>query len=121
MNKEITLKAVQQFYQSGKLKLIIYFNDKDQKHNEFGPAAIHYFEDGNKESEYHYVNDIQHNSSGPAVILYNRIGILKIERYYLNGVKFSREDFLKETSKQNDSCENKIIEVDGKKYKLSAV
>lgn len=78
-------------------------------HREDGPAIER--ADGNK---YWYINDKQHREDGPAVEY--RSGN---KYWFINDEELSEEEFLARTS--TPSCEGKVVEIDGKKYKLTAV
>jgi len=80
-----------------------------ERHREDGPACDH--ANGNK---YWYINDLHHREDGPA-----------IERtegtydWYLDGKHYTQIEFKIEIAKRKDSCDGKVVEIDGKKYKLS--
>ena len=75
-------------------------------HREDGPAAE--FADGTK---VWYFEGKRHREDGPAV---ERPSGTK--EWYLEGVGHTEEGYLKKT--QGNTCEGKVIEVDGIKYKL---
>ena len=76
-------------------------------HREDGPACE--FANGDKEW---YQNGKRHREDGPAIECVHGTSF-----WYLNDRKFTKEEFDKEISKK-PSCSGKIVEVDGKKYKL---
>lgn len=82
---------------------------KGELHREDGPAVE--WKDGTKKW---FINSLYHREDGPA-----------IERtdgtyeWYLDGKHYTEEEFDKEIAKRKDSCDGKVIEIDGKKYKLS--
>ena len=78
-----------------------------QLHREDGPAIE--YADGSK---YWYLNDKFHRKNGPA-----REYTDGSKEWYLNGEKLTEQEFL---AKQDD-CNNKVIEIDGKKYRLELV
>jgi len=41
--------------------------------------------------------------------------------WYQNGISYSQEEFLKLTQTKTESCDGKLVEIDGKKYKLTEV
>ena len=53
-----------------------------------------------------------HRTDGPAIEYSNGT-----KRWYLDGKELTEEQF----NKTKNTCENKIVEIDGKKYKLIAV
>jgi hypothetical protein len=68
-----------------------WFNKKDKRHREDGPAYTAYYENGNIKYEDYYLNGKQHREDGPADIGYYENGNIKYEAYYLNG-KIHKED-----------------------------
>jgi hypothetical protein len=60
-----------------------------------------------------YLNGKRHREDGPAVEWADWY-----KSWYLNGVKYTEEQFLEKTKK---TCEGKIVEIDGVKYKLKLV
>ena len=64
---------------------------------------------------YYLINGKYHREDGPAYIGYHEDGSIKCESYYIEDKRLSKEDFLKRTQ----SCSGKIVEIDGKKYKLT--
>jgi len=108
----------------------VWYNLKDQLHREDGPAVNHencykaYYindklhredgpavEDANGYKAY-YINDKLHREDGPAVEYANGS-----KYYYIDGKELTEDEF----NNINKSCENKIIEIEGVKYKLSKV
>jgi hypothetical protein len=85
-----------------------YVNGK--RHREDGPAIE--WANGNKEW---YVNGKLHRTDGPAIENANGY-----KEWYVDGKAMTEEEFNKYT-KPKPSCEGKIVEVDGKKYKLTAI
>ena len=113
----------------------LWYNEMGQLHREDGPAA----EYANGDKEWH-LNGKYHREDGPAIEYAN--GAKKwwlngkrhredgpaiewadgSKEWYLNGVRFLSKDFEKEIAKrQKPSCNGKIVEIDGKKYKLTLV
>jgi hypothetical protein len=81
-----------------------YLNDK--LHREDGPAIE--YSNGTKSW---YKNGEYHREDGPATEYYDGS-----KSWWLNGERYSEKDWKKKL--QPDSCENKIVEIEGKKYKL---
>jgi len=79
-----------------------YINNK--LHREDGPAVER--ADGTKT---YYINGKIHRENGPAVERADGVN-----SYYINGEELAEEEF----NNRNKSCENKVIEIDGVKYKL---
>ena len=82
-----------------------YINDKI--HREDGPAVEH--ANGDK---WYYINDELHREDGPAVE-----HIDGYKGYYINGKKLTEKKF----KNINKTCEGKVVEIEGVKYKLSKV
>ena len=78
-------------------------------HREDGPACE--YSNGIK---YWYKNGKLHREDGPACEYSDGN-----KYWYLNGINYTESEFLNRT-KPNPSCNGKIIEVDGKKYKLTS-
>ena len=82
-----------------------YLNGK--QHREDGPAVE--WASGTK---YWFLNGKQHRKDGPAVEYASGS-----KAWYLNGKQLSESEFNART-KPAPSCEGKVVEVDGVKYKL---
>ena len=83
-------------------------------HREDGPARE--YADGYKEW---WVNGKYHRTDGPAVEYSDGD-----KSWYLNGKRYTEEKYKKEISKRKnskDSCNGKVVEIDGKKYKLTEI
>ena len=78
-------------------------------HREDGPA-IEYV-NGHKEW---YLNDQRHREDGPAIEYANGS-----KSWYLSGEKLTEEEFNERMNPT--SCSGKIVEIDGKKYKLTEI
>jgi len=107
-----------------------WYNSKDQLHREDGPAiewangtksyyinGKHHREDGpameTADGEKHYyINGQLHREEGPAVEWVDGS-----KGYYINGKCLTKKEF----NNRNKSCENKIVEIEGVKYKLTKV
>ena len=78
-------------------------------HREDGPAVE--YADGGKEW---WLNGKLHREDGPAIDCVN-----VVKEWYLNDKYFfSQEAWQKELDKSKQTCNGKIVEIDGKKYKL---
>ena len=77
-------------------------------HRDNGPA----FEsvDGDK---CWYVNGLRHRIDGPA---YEDCDGTKL--WYFEGVQYSEKEFNEKMNPEQESCNGKMVEVNGKKYKL---
>jgi hypothetical protein len=84
-----------------------WYNLNGELHREDGPAIE--FADGDK---YWYINGERHREDGPAIEFADG------DKYwYINGQRLTETEFNQKT----DSCIGKIVEIDGKKYKLTQI
>ena len=81
----------------------------DKLHRENGPAVE--YVDGSKKW---FLDGKLHRADGPAI---ERADGTK--EWYINGVQLSEAEFLKRT--KSTTCEGRVVEVDGVKYRLTAV
>ncbi len=79
-----------------------------QLHREDGPAI----EDANGDKSW-YKNGLKHRLDGPACEWTNGY-----KYWYIDGQQYSEAEFNKKMNKNITTCEGKVIEIDGKKYKL---
>ena len=84
---------------------IWYLNGK--RHREDGPAVEH--PDGSKEW---FLNGDWHREDGPAIEYASGN-----KRWYLEGVLLDEDQHRTQT----ESCTGKVVEIDGKKYKLTEI
>jgi hypothetical protein len=111
-------------------KTIRWYNSNDELHREDGPAIE--YADGDKYwcingklhredgpameyangLKYWYINGQRHREDGPAIEWAN---VTKF--WYLNGKRLTEAEFNAHTK----SCNGKVVEIDGKKYKLTEV
>jgi hypothetical protein len=84
-----------------------WFNLEGKLHREDGPAVE--WANGDK---CYYINGKLHREDGPALEFANGD-----KAYYINDEYLTEEEF----NNRNKSCENKIVEIEGVKYKLSKV
>ena len=117
---------------------------KEKRHNTTGPAIKSWFENGQVECEYYYLNGNKHRLNDPAVRYWYKNGLLRKEEYYLRGERHNTTgpaikkwdenghlneecyidgNFLtkEEFENRKNTCDGKVVEIDGKKYKLTAV
>ena len=99
--KEYTVKVfgngIKEWFLNGKL------------HREDGPAVE--LATGYKEW---WINGKRHREDGPAVEYANGN-----KRWFLNGKELTEKEFL--SRKRGNSCDGKIVEIDGVRYQLKAV
>lgn len=69
-------------------------------------------------SKFWYLNNELHRENGPAIETKNGV-----KYWFLNGNQYSKKKYWKKVKKlqQSQSCKNKIVEIDGKKYRLQEV
>ena len=89
---------------------IRWHNEAGHIHREDGPAV----ERANGDKLW-YQNGLFHRENGPAVEHNNGNKF-----WYLNGKELTEAEFNKKMQK-NSSCAGKVVEIDGKKYKLQEV
>jgi hypothetical protein len=84
-----------------------WYNQQDRLHREDGPAI-----EGANGTKFWYLNGKCHREDGPAYE-----GADGFKWWFLNGIYLTEAEFNARTKKQ-PSCDGKIVEIDGKKYKL---
>ena len=84
-----------------------YLNDK--RHREDGPAVE--YADGDKRW---YLNGKFHREDGPAIECANGT-----KWWYINGKVLTEAEF--NARIKQSSCDGRVVEIDGKKYKLQAL
>ena len=84
-----------------------WFNLNSKRHREDGPAIE--FADGDKQW---YINDKRHREDGPAIDFANGG-----KSWFINGEYLTETEF----NQRTQSCIGKIVEIDGKKYKLTQI
>ena len=85
-----------------------WYYQNDKLHRDDGPAVL--YSNGDKE---YCQNGKLHRDDGPAVEFASGD-----KCYYLNGKELSKSEFL---ARNVTSCEGKMVEIDGKKYRLTAI
>jgi len=84
-----------------------WYNLNGQRHREDGPAIE--LADGNKSW---YINGQCHREDGPAIEYVNGT-----KSWYIKGERLTETKF----NQRTQPCNNKIVEIDGKKYKLTQI
>ena len=73
----------------------------------------------------YWVNDQLHRENGLAVRVWGKYGEIWDEEYYINGKLLTNREFYNRNNSCNESVSvsvsGKVVEIDGKKYKLSEV
>jgi hypothetical protein len=87
-----------------------YDKPKGKLHRIGGPAV-----EGADGSKHWYLNGKVHRADGPAVEFSNGDKL-----WYLHGKLMTEQEFLTATKTPAD-CQGKVVEIDGKKYKLTLV
>ena len=84
-----------------------YYSNKKMttRHREDGPAV-----EWTDRSKAWYLNGKQHREDGPAVEVANGN-----KYWFINGKYLTESEF---NARNKPSCEGKVVEIDGKKYKL---
>ena len=78
---------------------------------------IDYYDNGNISREEYLLNGESHRENGIAFKIWFENGNILEEGYYINGKRLTKEEF----NNRNKTCNGKIIEIDGKKYKLKEI
>ena len=115
--KTVKAEVVWEYYDDGKLYSEKYRVDR-KLHNPEGPAFRCWHSNGQLWYEIYYLNGQGHNPEGPAYRKWYANGQLTCETYWINGKKLTKEQF---ESRNKPSCNDKVVEIDGKKYKLTAI
>jgi len=74
-----------------------------------------YYQDGSISYQVWYKDDKYHRDDGPAYISYNQDGSIFHQLWYKDGKNITQEEF------EGKSCAGKIVEIDGKRYKLKEI
>ena len=83
-------------------------------HNPNGPAYRYWHSNGQLKYEQYLIKGGFHNPNGPAYRRWYSNGQLAYESYYIDGKELTKEKF----ENRNQSCNGKVIKIEGKKYKL---
>jgi hypothetical protein len=84
-----------------------WYNLEGKLHREDGPAI-----ECSNGDKYYYINGKSHREDGPAIERANGT-----KSYYINDEELTEEEFNSRTK----TCEGKVVEIEGVKYKLSKV
>ena len=114
--KKVEAKVVWKYYDNGKLEYEAYYID-GKLHNPNGPAYRSWYKNGNLATEECRIDDKYHNPNGPAFHSWYSNGKLVSESYWIGGKQLTKKQF----ENRNKSCEGKVVEIDGKKYKLQEI
>jgi hypothetical protein len=67
-------------------------------------------------SKYWYLNGKQHREDGPAVEHVNGY-----KSWYLEGVNYSESQHKAEMARRNNTCNGKVVTIEGKQYELTEI
>jgi len=109
--------ALKYWYENGQIETEQYWID-GKRHNQNGVAYKYWYENGKIYSEGYWIDGKYHNPNGIAYKSWYDNGQIQSEDYYINGVKLTKEEF---DNIKPKPCNNKTVEVDGVKYKLTAI
>jgi antitoxin component YwqK of YwqJK toxin-antitoxin module len=106
-------ELIRQYHKNGQLYYEAYrLNGK--RHNTTGPAYKEWYDNGKLSCESYWINGELHNINGPAYRCWYGNGQLGCEEYFIEDKKLTKEQF----ENRKNCIENKVVEIDGKKYKL---
>jgi len=111
---KIEYKVVEEHYDDGSIDYQEWRKD-GKRHREGGPAILSYYQGGSIYHQEWYKDGKRHREAGPAHISYNQDGSIFHQSWYKDGKQLTKEEF------ESGSCAGKIVEIDGKKYKLEEV
>ena len=86
-----------------------YLNGK--LHREGGPAV-----ECTEGTKYWFLNGKLHREDGPAIEYSNGD-----KSWYLNGMCYTEREYNQKIKELNKTCNGKVVEIDGKRYKLKEV
>jgi len=116
--KTVTLEYKLTYHDNGQIKEEAYSLD-GQFHNPNGIAFKSWHSNGQISIEEHYLNGKMHNPNGIAYQSWDVNGNIKCANYWIDGKALSKDKFNNRNSPK--PCDNKTVEVDGVKYKLTAI
>ena len=117
--KEVKLECRQVYFANGKIHYEEYTLN-GAHHNENGYSYREWYDNGQLKYEIYKVKGLYHNENGPAYLSWHEDGRICSEYRYLNGVAYSKEQW-EHQKRVNASCDGKIVEIDGKNYRLTYV
>jgi antitoxin component YwqK of YwqJK toxin-antitoxin module len=114
----VELTCVQEFWENGRLMREWFTTSYGRQHNDAGPAFREWHENGQLVYESYWLNGNRHNAAGPAVRRWHENGQLAVEEYWLNGMKLTKAEW--EARVKPAPCDGKVVEIEGRRYKLVA-
>ena len=67
-------------------------------------------------SKFWYLNNKKHREDGPAAEYSNGE-----KHWYLNNIQYTESNYKAEMAKRNNTCDDKIVTIEGKEYTLTEV
>jgi len=116
--KTVTLEYKQTYHENGKIYSEAYYLD-GKLHNPNGIAWKAWLNNGQLISESYWLNGKLHNENGIALVEWYRAGNIYQKEYWINGKELTKKEF--DNRNKPKPCDNKTVEVDGVKYKLTAI
>ena len=112
------LKPIIKYYKNGQKESEYYFlNGKYYREN--GPAHQYWYENGQKSREEYYINDKYHREDGPAVQWWYEDGQNEDAYYYLNGDNYSREEWIDKLKEiGSPHYQDQLLKYEAEKYNL---
>ena len=80
-------------WNSGRIKILEIYNDKNELHNTEGPAVQFWHANGQEARREFFINGYFNNTEGPAVIGWDENGRETFRVYYINDVEYTEEEF----------------------------
>ena len=80
------------YYESGQVESEYWWVD-GKWHRTDGPARIYYYESGQVGSEYWLVDGKRHRTDGPAVIYYHKSGQVRSKHWWVDGKEYSKKNW----------------------------
>ena len=114
--KTIKAEVTWEYNDNGQLEYEQYCID-GKLHNPNGPAYQSWFDNGQLRYESYRIDGKRHNPNGPAHQCWYNNGQLRYEEYWIDGKQLTKKEF----ENRNNSCNGKVIEIEGKKYKLQEI
>ena len=89
------------------------------KMKNYNKKELGYREDGSVWYERYFIDGKLHRVDGPACIGYDEDGSVWQEYYYIDDKEYTNREW--EAKTKTTTCEGKVVEIDGKKYKLTEI
>ena len=86
-----------------------------------GEYIVTYYSNGKIRNEEYFLNGELHRENGIAFKSWFENGNIWSEQYYIKGKELTKKQFDNRNNSYSCNPEGKIVEIDGKKYKLSKI